>query len=70
MKKILSVKSDTNFSRGAIKVLKTNCINDSSWSSLKLFIIQNYTDNVNGDVPLKPQQQLWVILQGVSSLKV
>ena len=34
------------------KVLKENSIIDRSWSSAKLFIMQNYTDNANGNVPL------------------
>ena len=37
-------------SRG--KVSKENSIIGRSWSSAKLFIVQNYTENVNGDVPL------------------
>ena len=52
-----SVKSGTQYSREAIevsggKVLKENFIMGRSWSSGKLFIMQNYTDNTNGDVPL------------------
>ena len=34
------------------KVLKENSIIDRSWSSAKLFIMQNYIDNANGNVPL------------------
>ena len=34
------------------KVLKENSIIGRSWSSAKFFIMQNYTDNANGDVPL------------------
>ena len=34
------------------KVLKENSIIDRSWSSAKLFIMQNYTDNANKNVPL------------------
>ena len=34
------------------KVLKENSIIDRSWSSAKLFIMQNYTDNANENVPL------------------
>ena len=34
------------------KVLKENSICGRSWSPAKLFIMQNYTDNANGDVPL------------------
>ena len=29
-----------------------NSITGKGWSSAKLFITQNYTDNANGDVPL------------------
>ena len=51
------VKSETHFSREAIennigKVSKENSIIGRSWSSAKLFIMQNYTDNTNGNVPL------------------
>ena len=51
------VKSETHFRREAIenkrgKVLKENSINDRSWSSSKLFIVQNYAKNPNGNVPL------------------
>ena len=67
------MKSETCFSREAIenergKVLKKNVIIDRSWSSAKLFIVQNYTENVNGDVPLMvsgklPQRKIvpWII---------
>ena len=34
------------------KVLKENPIIGRSWSSAKLFIVQNYTENANGYVPL------------------
>ena len=34
------------------KVLKENSIIGRSWSSAKLFIVQNYTENANGYVPL------------------
>ena len=34
------------------KVLKENSIIDKSWSSAKLRIVQNYTEDANGDVPL------------------
>ena len=33
-------------------MLKENAIIGRRWSSAKLFIMQNYTDNTNGDVPL------------------
>ena len=29
-----------------------NCVTDRTWGSAKLFMMQNYTDNGNGDVPL------------------
>ena len=56
-KKASVVKSETHFSREPIenergKVLKKNSIIGRSWSSAKLFIVQNYTENANGDVPL------------------
>ena len=58
MKKTLAVKSETYFSREAIKnlrakMLKENSIVGRDWSSVELFIVQNYTENINGDVPLK-----------------
>ena len=34
------------------KVLKENSIIGRSWSSAKLFIVQNCTENTNGYVPL------------------
>ena len=34
------------------KVLKENPITDRSWCSEKLFIMQNYTDKADRDVPL------------------
>ena len=33
-------------------MLKENSIIGRSWSSAKLYIMQNYTDNANGDAPL------------------
>ena len=39
--KTSAVKSETHFSREA-----------TDWGSAKLFIVQNYTENANGDVPL------------------
>ena len=56
-KKTSAVKPETHFCRGAIeyyrgKVLKENPIISRSWSSAKLFIVQNYTENANGDVSL------------------
>ena len=49
------VKSKTYFSRKAIenllgKVLKENSIIGRSWSSAKLFVVQNYIENANEDV--------------------
>ena len=57
MKKTSPVKTEIWFSREAIKVqrgkvLRENSIADRSWSSSKLFIMQSYTDNANGDAPL------------------
>ena len=57
MKKTSTVKPETQFSREAIEnqrgeVLKENSIIGRNWSSAKLFIVQNYTENANGDVPL------------------
>ena len=54
-KKTSVVKSKTYFSRKAIenllgKVLKENFIIGRSWSSAKLFIVQNYIENANEDV--------------------
>ena len=56
-KKTPTVKSETHFSIEAIKnyrgkVLKENSIIGKNWSSAKLFILQNYTENANGNVPL------------------
>ena len=52
-----AVKPEALFSREAIKVhrgklLKENSIIARSWSSAKLFIVQNFTDNANGNAPL------------------
>ena len=51
------MKSEKHFRREAIenyggKVLKENSIISRSWSSAKLFIMQNYTENAHGDVTL------------------
>ena len=56
-KKISAMKSETHFSRKAIenergKVLKENSIIGRIWNSAKLFIVQNYIKNVDGDVRL------------------
>ena len=34
------------------RVLRQNSVTGRSWSSVKLFMMQNYTDSANGDVPL------------------
>ena len=47
-KKASVVKSETHFRIEAIK----NSIIDRSWSSAKLLIVQNYTENTNGFVSL------------------
>ena len=57
LKKISAVKSETHFSRVAIKVyrsktVKENFIIDRSWSSAKLLTMLNYTDKANGDLSL------------------
>ena len=36
--------------------MKKNSITGWSWSSAKLFLMQNYTDNAKGDVPLSQQE--------------
>ena len=51
------MNSETNFWIEAIesergKVLKENSIIGRGWSSAKLFIVQGYTKNAHGDVPL------------------
>ena len=56
-KKTSAVKSETHFNREAIgekrdKVLKENSIIGRSWSSGKLYTVQNYIESANGDVPL------------------
>ena len=48
------MKYETQFSSEAIKnqrgkVLKENSIIGRSWSSAKLFLVQNYTENANRD---------------------
>ena len=48
------MKSETYFSRKAIeskrgKRLKENSIIDRNWSSAKSFVVQNYTENANGE---------------------
>ena len=48
-KKKSAVKSETHFSREAIE----NQCESRSWSSAKLFTVQNYIENANGNVPLK-----------------
>ena len=54
--KTSAVKSETYFSKETIrngrgKVLKEDSIIDRSWSSAKLFIVKDHTENANGDVP-------------------
>ena len=56
--KTSAVKSETHFRTEAIEnergeVLKENSIIGRSWSSAKLFIVQNYTENASEDVSLK-----------------
>ena len=51
------MKSEIHFSTEDIenwrgKVLRENSIIGRSWNSVKLFIVQNYTQNANGNVPL------------------
>ena len=55
-KKTSVVKSETRFRREATenergKELKENSV-IGSWSSAKLFVMQNYFESANGDVPL------------------
>ena len=55
MKGTSKVRPETHFSREAVKnqrgkVLKKNSIISRSWRSGKLFIVQNYTENANGDM--------------------
>ena len=52
-----NINGETRFSTEAIEyqrgeALKGSSIIGRSWSSAKLFIVQNYTENANGDVPL------------------
>ena len=54
------MKSETHSSREAIensrgKVLKEDSIIGRSWSSAKLLILQNYTKNAYGDMPLRAE---------------
>ena len=51
------MKSETRFRREVVenqrgKVWKENSIIGRSWSSAMLFIVQNYTENANGYMPL------------------
>ena len=64
-KKTSAVTSEIHFSKEAIenycgKLLKKNYIVGRSWSSAKVFIVQNYTENTNGDVDLTAQN-VWYI---------
>ena len=57
MKKTSAAKSETHFNREVIgnehgKVLKENSITERSQSSAKLVIMQNYSDNADGNVAL------------------
>ena len=54
------VKSKTHFSKERGKVLKENSIISKSWSSAKLFIVQNYTENANEDVHLTAENVRYV----------
>ena len=38
--------------KGYSETLKENSIIDRSWSPAKLFKMQDYTENANGDMPL------------------
>ena len=42
-------------------VAKYNTIIGKSWSFVKLFVMQNYTDNADGDVPLTVKNAILVI---------
>ena len=46
------VEKMSKFNMVLNKVLKEDSITGRSWSSANLFIMQNYTDNANEDVPL------------------
>ena len=57
MKKTSAVKSETYYGGQAIKVLHGKVLKETfiigrSWSSAKLFMMENCTNNANGDVPL------------------
>ena len=61
------MKSETRFSREAIKVQRGKVVKENSiiarrWSSAKLLIMQNYTDNANGDVPLTVENDIFNFL--------
>ena len=65
-KKISAVKSETHYSKEAIenkrsKVLKENSIIGRSWRSSKLFMVQNYTENANGYVPLTAENVSFLV---------
>ena len=55
-----AVKSKIHFSKERGKVLKENSIISKSWSSAKLFIVQNYTENANEDVHLTAENVPYV----------
>ena len=70
-----AVKSETHFSREAIenqqgKVLKKNSIIDRSWSSAKFFIVQDYTENANGDMPLILENKWYLVYLSSSCANV
>ena len=61
------MKSETRFSREAIKVQRGKVVKENSiiarrWSSAKLSIMKNYTDNANGDVPLTVEHDIFNFL--------
>ena len=58
--KMSAMKSKTHFSKERGKVLKENSIISKSWSSAKLFIVQNCTENANGDVRLTVENVRYV----------
>ena len=58
------MKSERHFCREVIanyhgKVLKENSIIGRSCSSAKLFVMQNYTENANGDMALIVENNVW-----------
>ena len=47
-------------------MLKDNSIISSSWIPAKLFIIENYTDNANKDVPLTVETEIFFVSLSLS----